>query len=48
MTPSEEHADAIVIASEPLTAERSEWKKVEKNSLVIVTPELHVRQEPIN
>lgn len=48
MTPSKEHADAIVIASEPLTAERSEWKKVEKNSLVIVTPELHVRQEPIN
>lgn len=47
MTPLKHHPNAVIIASEPLTGDRSEWQKVEKNHVVIVTPELHIHQLPI-
>ena len=41
------HPNAIIIASEPLTTERSDWQRVPKNHLLAVTPEFHVSQLPI-
>ncbi len=41
------HPEAVIIASEPLTAERSDWQVVERNRLVVVSPELHIQQIPI-
>jgi glutamine amidotransferase len=47
MVTSKRHANATIIASEPLTAERSDWRAVERNHLVLVSPELHIQQVPI-
>lgn len=41
-------ARAAIIASEPLTEDRSDWIAVPPNHMVIVTPELHVRTELID
>ena len=48
MTASKHRPNAIIIASEPLTADRTDWKKVAKNHLVLVTPEQHIQQIPID
>jgi predicted glutamine amidotransferase len=48
MTPATHHPRAIIIASEPVTEERADWKAIERNSLVTVTPELHVHITPID
>lgn len=48
VTPPLHHPNAIIIASEPLSSDRAEWHKVPKNYLVVVSPELHVHQRPIN
>jgi len=42
MSPAIRHPRTVIIASEPLTAERSYWEPVPRNHLVVVTPELHV------
>lgn len=47
MHPTERHAKAVIIASEPLTAERADWTAVPVNHLVMVTPELHLRVLPM-
>jgi ergothioneine biosynthesis protein EgtC len=47
MAPTQQHPNAVIIASEPLTAVRSDWHAVKRNHLVIVTPELHIQQIPI-
>lgn len=48
MLPAKKHrADTVVIASEPITSDRSDWQKVEKNHLVVITAELHIKQIPI-
>lgn len=41
------YPNAVIVASEPLTAYRSDWKPVEKNHLVLVSPEEHIQQVPI-
>ncbi len=43
MITSNSHPKAVIVASEPLTEERSDWSLVPKNHVVVVTPELHVR-----
>jgi predicted glutamine amidotransferase len=48
MSPVKHHPNAVIIASEPLTSDRSEWQKIPKNHLVVVTPELHIKQMAIN
>jgi len=48
MATSKLKPNSVIIASEPLTADRSDWQRVEKNHLVLVTPELHIQQEPID
>lgn len=47
MDPTNQHPNAVIIASEPLTAERSDWQPVPKNHLVLVSPELHIQHLPI-
>ena len=47
MRPTERHPKVVIIASEPLTEERSYWTAVPINHLVVITPELHVRVLPI-
>lgn len=47
MTPTRKHPNTAVIASEPLTAEREDWHAVEREHMVVITPELHIRQFPI-
>jgi len=48
MTPVRKHPKTVIIASEPLTAERDDWQAVERNHLVTITPELHVKTQPID
>lgn len=47
MRPAERRPEAVIIASEPLTSERSDWMAVPANHLVLVTPDLHLRTLPI-
>jgi ergothioneine biosynthesis protein EgtC len=47
MRPLQRHANAVIIASEPLTEDRSDWTEVPRNHIVLVTPELHMRTIPI-
>ena len=47
MAPIKHHPNAVIIASEPLTGDRSEWQKVKRNHLVLVSPELHIQQLPV-
>ena len=42
--PTKKRANAIIIASEPLTSERANWTRIPKNHLIIITPELHIHQ----
>jgi ergothioneine biosynthesis protein EgtC len=39
--------DAVIIASEPLTAERSDWEPVPVNHWISVSPELHIEIGPV-
>ncbi|MGC9369769.1 MAG: class II glutamine amidotransferase [Paracoccaceae bacterium] len=48
MRPASERPEAIIISSEPLTEERSFWKPVPVNHLLVVTPELDVTAVPID
>lgn len=43
MVPAEQRARAVIVASEPLTDERADWRAVPPNHLVTITPELHMR-----
>jgi len=47
MAPTHKHPNTIIIASEPLTSEKDDWHVVERNHLMAITPELHIRQIPI-
>lgn len=44
MAAAKHYPNAVIIASEPLTADRSDWQKVAKNHLVMVSPEQHIQQ----
>ena len=47
MVAAKHHPNAVIIASEPLTAERSDWQPIAKNHLVMVSPDQHIEQLPI-
>ena len=47
MHPVTRFPNAVIIASEPLTANRSDWTAVPENHTVVVTPEMRVHVEPI-
>jgi glutamine amidotransferase len=40
-------AEAIIIASEPLTEDRSDWQPVPANQLVTISPEFHVKVQDL-
>jgi predicted glutamine amidotransferase len=43
MEPSHGRPSTIVVASEPFTARRSDWMKVERNSMMIVDETMRIR-----
>ena len=47
IVPADRRTQAVIVASEPLTASRSDWVEVLKNHLLLVTPELHLKIRPI-
>ena len=47
MTRTVDRPQAVIVASEPLTIDKAAWKAVNTNSLLTVTPELHVHEELI-
>jgi predicted glutamine amidotransferase len=42
MEPSNGKPSTIVVASEPFTSKRSEWMKVERNSILTVDEEMRI------
>ena len=48
MLSSEGRNEAVIIASEPLTDDRSDWTPVPANHIVTVSPELHVDFSPLD
>jgi glutamine amidotransferase len=42
-----DRTEAVIIASEPLTDVAEDWDLVPRNHLVTVSPELHVRVQPL-
>lgn len=48
MVGAKNRPNAVIIASEPLTAERADWQPVEINHLLLVSPELHLRKIKID
>lgn len=47
LDPEIEDLEAVVVASEPLTEQREDWELVPANHIVTISPELHVRIEPL-
>lgn len=47
MRPMNKRPHAVIIASEPLTDDRSDWTPVPKNNLVVISPQLHVSYVPV-
>ena len=47
MEPDEGQSEAIIIASEPFTAVKSDWVKVGRNSMIIVDEDLSIRFQDI-
>lgn len=47
LTGGNDRINAVVIASEPLTAVREDWEAVPENHLVSISPQLHVRVEAL-
>ena len=48
MTAAKDLPEAIIIASEPVTIERSYWKPVPVNHCVMVTPEFQITTSPLS
>jgi len=42
MTKADKRESIIMIASEPLTFERNEWMEVKTNTMVVITPKVHI------
>lgn len=47
MIKADKRENVIMIASEPLTFERSEWMEVKTNTMIVITPKMNVLQVPI-
>ena len=47
MEPDGGQSDAVIIASEPFTAIKSDWMKVARNSMIIVDEDLSIRFQDI-
>lgn len=42
MTKADKRENIIMIASEPLTFERSDWQEVRTNTMIVVTPKVRL------
>lgn len=40
MTKADKRENVIMIASEPLTFERSDWMEVKSNTMIVITPKV--------
>ncbi|MGI9224867.1 MAG: ergothioneine biosynthesis protein EgtC [Woeseiaceae bacterium] len=47
MDPVTDDPEAVIVASEPLTEQREDWELVPGNHIVTISPEMHVRIEPL-
>ncbi|KAI8323773.1 N-terminal nucleophile aminohydrolase [Martensiomyces pterosporus] len=47
MVKANKREDVVVVASEPLTYERSDWMAIPTNTLLVITPKLNVHLSPI-
>ncbi|KAJ1723180.1 glutamine amidotransferase subunit, partial [Coemansia biformis] len=47
MAKANKREDVVVVASEPLTYERSDWLAIPTNTLIVITPKLNVHLSPI-
>jgi glutamine amidotransferase len=47
MTKADKRENLIMIASEPLTFERSDWMEVKTNTMIVITPKNNLLQIPI-
>jgi predicted glutamine amidotransferase len=47
MVPTIKYPNTVIIASEPLTTEKNNWQAVERNHLITITPELHIKRSLI-
>ncbi|KAK1925024.1 cytoplasm protein [Papiliotrema laurentii] len=47
MTKADKRENLIMIASEPLTFERSDWMEVKSNTMLVITPKMNILQIPI-
>lgn len=47
MTKADKRESIIMISSEPLTFERSEWMEVKTNTMIVITPKMNLLQIPI-
>ncbi|GFZ46180.1 Deficient in utilization of glutathione protein 3 [Saitozyma sp. JCM 24511] len=47
MTRADKRENVIMIASEPLTFERSDWMEVKTNTMLVITPKMNLLQIPI-
>ncbi|WWD15866.1 hypothetical protein CI109_100290 [Kwoniella shandongensis] len=47
MTKADKRENIIMIASEPLTFERSDWMEVKTNTMLVITPKMNLLQVPI-
>lgn len=47
MSGADGHVEAVIIASEPLTADRADWEPVPVNHLVTISPEFHTKIRPL-
>lgn len=44
MAPTQKHQNTAILASEPLTSEKMDWHAIERNHLVTISSELHIKQ----
>jgi glutamine amidotransferase len=47
MVRNDDHIDAVIIASEPLTDDRGDWDRIPVNHVVTVSPEFHIQMRPL-
>lgn len=47
MTKADKRENIIMIASEPLTFERSDWMEVKTNTMIVITPKVRLGVSPI-
>ncbi|WVF72236.1 hypothetical protein IAT40_007048 [Kwoniella sp. CBS 6097] len=47
MTKADKRENIIMISSEPLTFERSDWMEVKTNTMIVITPKMNLLQIPI-